>query len=223
MKTKSLATALFILSLCAVTPALQAADNWREVLNKSGIVLSQRDLPGKTYQQIQGQMTLKGRIDALVGILNNPGLCKQWLNGCLASNVVKQINPAERINYTVVDVPFPFQDRDMHVRSKASYDSKTDTVTIALQGIDNYAGAQQNRVRVKSLNGFWRFRQLDEQQVSVSYQMYSDPGITPVAAVNSFSADSLFKTFSNLRQLASSPAHRGVRFSPAELKAITVR
>jgi hypothetical protein len=223
MKTKELSRLILLLGLGFGTSVTQAADGWREMLNKSGIVLSQRALPGKTYQQIQGQMIVNGRIDSLVGILNNPQLCSKWLNGCLSSSVVSQLSPAERINYTVVDAPLLFEDRDMYVRSKASYDSHSKAVTITLQGVDNYGAAQGKRVRVKSLNGFWRFQQQNDQQVKVNYQMYSDPQITPVSAVDSFSPESLFKTFSNLRKLVNSPALRNVRFKPGELEAITVR
>lgn len=223
MTLKELSSLIAAVSLCLSIPAVQAAGGWQEKLNKSGIVLSQRAVPGKAYQQIQGQMVISGRIDPLVGILNNPGLCSQWLNNCLSSKIVEQVNPAERINYTVVDAPLLYEDRDMYIRSKASYDSQAKAATITLQGIENYAAAQGKRVRVKSLNGFWRFQQLNEHQVRVSYQMYSDPQITPASAVDSFSPESLFKTFSNLRRLATSPAHQNIRFKPAELQAITRR
>lgn len=223
MTIKGLSSLVLAVSLCLSISATQAANGWQEKFNKSGIVLSQRTVPGKAYQQIQGHMTISGRIDPLVGILNNPGLCNKWLNSCISSKIVEQVTPAERINYTVIDAPLLYENRDMYIRSKAAYDSQAKAVTITLQGVENYAAVQGKQVRVKSLNGFWRFQQLDEQQVRVSYQMYSDPQITPVSVVDSFSPESLFKTFSNLRTLATSAAHRNVRFKPAELQAITVR
>nr|CAA6804468.1 MAG: Unknown protein [uncultured Thiotrichaceae bacterium] len=223
MKFKGLSFALLLFSLCLTNTTLQAAGGWREIINESGIVLSQRTLPGRTYQQIQGQMTISGRIDTLTSILNNPALCSQWLNGCRSSQVVKKLSQAERINYTVIDAPFPLEDRDMYVRSKAGYDSHTKTVTITLQGIHNFAAEQGKRVRVMSLNGFWKFKQLDNEQVKVSYQMHSDPQITPPSVVDSFSPSSLLKTFTRLRKLATSPAHRNIRFTPAELQSITTR
>lgn len=223
MKIKGLSHSLLALGLCFSASVSQAAGEWREMINTSGIVLSQRALPDKAYQQIQGQMTIEGRIDSLVAILNNPDLCVRWLNACRSSKVVKQVNEAERINYTVIDAPFPFEDRDMYIRSKAGYDSQTKTVTISLQGVHNYAAIQGQRVRVQSLNGFWQFKQLENQRVKVSYQMYSDPKITPPSVVDSFAPNSLLKTFTNLRKLAGSPPYQNIRFQPAELKAITVR
>ena len=223
IKIKGLSHSLLALGLCFSTSALQAAGEWREMINTSGIVLSQRTLPGKAYQQIQGQMTIAGQIDSLVGILNNPGLCVRWLNDCRLSTVVKQISEAERISYTVIDAPFPLEDRDMYVRSKAGYDSQTKTVTITLQGIHNYAAVQAGKVRVQALNGFWQFKQLEDQQVRVTYQMLSDPQITPASVVDSFAPKSLLKTFTNLRKLAGSPPYQQIRFKPAELQAITVR
>lgn len=222
MKIKGLSSSLLVLALCFASAA-QAAGEWREVLNTSGIVLSQRTLPGKAYQQIQGQMTIEGKIDSLVGILNDPSLCVRWLNDCRSSRVVDKISPAERISYTIVDAPFPLEDRDVYVRSKAAYDSQTKAVTITLRSIPDYAATQEKKIRVQSLNGFWRFRQLNDQQVRVSYQMYSDPQITPASLVDSFSPTSLLKTFTNLRKLATSPPYQNIRFKPAELQAITVR
>lgn len=223
MKIKGLTRFALVLSLCFSSQLLQANSEWQEVINQSGVTLSQRILPGKTYKQIKGVMTIKGRIAPLVEILHKPELCPQWLNDCRSSEIVKQINPAERINYTVVDAPFLLEDRDMYIHSKAQFDSHTNTVTISLRGVENYAETKPNRVRVKSLNGFWKFQQLNKNQVKVSYQMYSDPQVLPAPAVNSSTPKSLLKTFNKLRQLAHSPAMRNIRFQPAKLKAITVR
>lgn len=223
MKFKGLSGAVLALGLCFTTPSLQADTGWQEVINQSGIKLSQRVLPGKIYKQIQGEMTIPGNIAQLTGILNDPKLCAQWLNDCRASKVVKQINTAERINYTVVDAPFMLEDRDMYIHSKAQYDSRSETITILLRGVENFATAVTGKVRVKSLNGFWRFHQLDAQNVRVSYQMYSDPQVTPVSAVNASTPKGLLKTFTKLRKLVNSPALRNLRFKPGELEAITVR
>lgn len=68
MKIKGLSHSLLALGLCFSASVSQAAGEWREMVNTSGIVLSQRALPDRTYQQIQGQMAIEGRIDSLVAI-----------------------------------------------------------------------------------------------------------------------------------------------------------
>lgn len=222
MKNRFLLTITGLLILCLALSGAQASE-WTQVKNENGVILSQRSLPGKAYQQLRGTVLMPGKIDALMAILDNPGFCVQWLHDCRTSRTVKRINTAERIDYTVMDAPFMLDDRDMYIHSKASYDSQSRTATIQLRGMENYDTGQPRRVRVLGLQGHWRFQQLDETQVRIEYLIYLDPQVKPASLYDAMSADLAFKTLDKLRKLAGSARFRDVKFDPVRLKAITVR
>ena len=222
MKNNLLVIAALVLCTASMAAPLQAS-TWVEVLKQDDITLSQRLLPGKTYKQVAGSTVIPGTIGSLVAIMDNTAFCPRWLTNCRSSRTVKKISAAERIDYMVMDAPFLLSDRDMYVSSTTSYDSKSHTVTIQMNGQEKHAPPQEGRVRVLDLQGQWRFQQLNEQQVKIEYLMYSDPQITPASAVDASSYKGVFKTLSNLRKLANSPKLRNSKLDPARLKAITVR
>ena len=222
MKSRFLLWVVVLLAFCLVLPSAQAND-WKQVKHEGGIVLSQRALSTKAYQQVIGTTIIPGKIDALMAVLDNPELCVQWLHDCRSSRTVKRINTAERIDYTVMDAPFMLDDRDMYIHSKASYDSHDHTVTIALRGMENYAAEQPGRVRVLDLQGHWRFQQINDRQVKIEYLIYINPQVKPASLYDALSAEMAFKTLVKLRKLATSTRFRDSKFDPARLKAITVR
>lgn len=212
-----------ILQASILLPLPLQASEWQQIITQDGITISQRSVPGKTYKQTQGVAVMPGTIAPLVAIIQNGALCTQWLNYCRSSKTVKNLSPTERVDYTVMDAPYLFKDRDMYIRSIISYDSTSRTATIELNGLDDYGPVQAGKVRVLSLRGYWRFQQVNEQQVKMDYQIYSNPRITPASAVNRSSPKGVFKTFTKLHQLASSPKFRHIKFDPARLRAITVQ
>lgn len=219
MKNKWLILSAVLLLFSGIT---QANPDWQLLSADAGITLEKRELPGKPYHQFRAQMIVPVPMDPLLAIFEDPSYCTQWLHDCRQSKTVQQINPRERIDYTVIDAPFPLNDRDMYIRSSVSYDSQNEIITINLRGVESHA-EQPGRVRVLDLQGHWRFRQLNDQQLRVDYLIYNNPQVTPASLVNASMPGNIFNTFKKLRALASSEQFRHIKAPPERLQAIKVR
>ena len=212
---------LGIMINCLLAGLAHATGSWRPISNERGIQLFQRTVPGKVYQENRVNMVIKGTVAGIAAILNDASLCTKWVSDCRFSKVVQRLNTAERINHTVIDAPLLYEDREMYFHSSARYQSAHKTLVISMMGQDDFGPAHEQRVRVKSIRGTWRLQQVNDLQVRVDYQMYSDPQVMPAIIVDTFISESLFKTMDKLRSLAASAKYKTMQFDAEQLRVLT--
>lgn len=172
----------------------------------------------------KGVMTVDATPEALIAVLRDAPACPRWVFGCKQGELMETVNPAERINYTVLSSPFPLEDRDIYMHSLTRYQRKTNTLSVILTGREKYAPEQQGRTRVLDLRGSWVFQQLDDGKVRVTYQIYSNPQVAlGGSVVSEHMVKSVFGTLQGLRKLVKEPKYRDKRFTEAEIKAIEIK
>lgn len=172
----------------------------------------------------KGVMTVGATPDALIAVLRDAPACPRWVFGCKEGKQAEIINPAERINYTVLSSPFPLEDRDIYMHALTRYQRKTSTITVTLTGREKYAPEQQGRTRVLDLRGSWVFQPLEPGKVQVTYQIYTNPQVTlGTSVVNDHMVKSVFGTLQGLRKLVKEPKYHDKQFTEAEIRAIEVK
>ncbi|QLQ32460.1 MAG: hypothetical protein HZT40_13680 [Candidatus Thiothrix singaporensis] len=170
---KRLLAAVFLL-LLAMSPGYADGGGWVVKQDEGGIQVRQQKT-GSPHETTNGVVEMATTLDALAAVLKDISACPRWVHGCVEGRLVKTLSPAERITYTVVDAPFPLENRDMYIDSVIRYNRSTSTLTITLTGKENYAPAAPSRTRVLGLRGSWVFQQASPGHVRVSYQIQLDP------------------------------------------------
>lgn len=219
MNARCVAVCLFLLS---TSPGYADSGNWVVKKDAAGIQVQQQK-SGSPHETTKGEVEVEASLDALVAVLRDVSACPRWVFGCKEERVMASISPAERIAYTVIDSPFPLEDRDMYIDSVIRYQRKAKRVVITLTGKENYAAAQQGRTRVLDLQGSWVFQQTSPGHVRINYQIYANPQAPLDGPVNDHMADSVFHTLENLREVVRDAKYRDTTFSEEELKAIEVK
>lgn len=195
-------------------------DDWQEVRNVDGVVVKQRSVAGSGYKETHGVMRTNAGMFAVLAVLKDSAACTQWLYKCKHGETIAELSAAEHIYYTVIDAPFMLRDRDMYVRSKVTYSVARSRLDIIMQGVSTYAPKHRRKVRVLDLRGFWIVQKIDDGQLEMTYQVHSNPQVSPKAPVNSMMIDSVFETLQRVARLAASSKYAAVSFSAAELDAI---
>jgi hypothetical protein len=196
MKYQQLFLLFFLLpSCCYASP-----EQWQLRQHSEGIQIHQQ--PTKSgYAITRGKMEMKTTLANLTTLIRDRSTCQHWLHACKQGHLVKQYNPQQRLDYTVIDSPFWFKDRDMYTYSTLDFNPKSKTITIRLSGRENHDNGQRGRVRVKNLQGLWRLQQMTADKVSVFYQIYTNPQLMPSAQLDTYMVQSVFETLKNLNKV----------------------
>ncbi len=214
---------LFLL-MCLFAPnamalsTIEPAGSWSLVKEKAGIVVEQRPVVGSELKESRGTVVIPATIDALAAVLEDAAACPQWMHDCKEGRSIELISNRERVNYSVIDAPYWFDDRDVYVRSKIRYRADSGVLSIELLGDADYAPVVEGRVRVLDLVASWTFEPAAGGNVKATYQVFNNPQIDRIKSVNKNLVKTVFSTLSNLRELVRQPKYANATFD-AGLKA----
>ena len=207
------------LVLALATPAAQADGGWLVKKEQGGIQVTQQQT-GSAHEVTRGQMKVAASVEAVAALLDDIEARPRWLHDCIDAQRIAMPNPAQRLDYSVIKSPFLLQNRDMYVWSQAHYQANTRTLTIRLQGQDNYDNGKKSLTRILGLKGSWVIKQITPQQSQVDYEIYLDPQIAFGDSANANLVTSVFQTLRKIREVVKEAKYRDAQFEPEFLKAV---
>ncbi len=152
-------------------------------------------------------------LGAVLSLMRDSKACSRWLHSCKYNQTIRHDAPSKRLDYTVVDSPLWFADRDMYVYSTSEYDKVTKTLTIRNSGRENFDKGQPNRVRIKSIQVFWQLKQIAPDKISVLYQLSSSPQLANSSFLDAYVVESVFQTLRNLGRVSKEPPYRNAHIT----------
>lgn len=189
-------------------PTSQAiSDAWQLQRNENGIQIRQL-ITNTGYATTHGSLVVDASINALLVLMRDNSSCRRWLHACKQSRLVSQEGANKRLDYTVVDSPYFYADRDMYVFSELAFDRAKQIVTVRMSGRETHDKGQRNRVRLRDLQGYWRLRKISDGTTAVEYQIYSNPQLAPSKYLNGYLVGSVFLTLQNLARVSQEDKYR---------------
>ncbi|CAA6826312.1 MAG: Unknown protein [uncultured Thiotrichaceae bacterium] len=195
-KVYLLVVLLFMLALVSVANA----SPWELRRDNAGIKVYQQ-ATASGYAITRGMLEMTTSLEALLTLMGDRSTCSNWVHACIRGELIKQYSPEQRLDYTVIDSPLWFADRDMYIHSITRFDRQSKTVLIELSGREHHDEGQSGRVRVKNLQGFWRIQQHESGKVAIVYQIYSNPQLIKSTLLDAYMVDSVFMTLNNLNRV----------------------
>ncbi|HOD16294.1 MAG TPA: START domain-containing protein [Spirochaetota bacterium] len=197
-------------------PAARAGDDDGWTLKKSGngIVIYLRDMPGSRTKQFRAVMRVPGaRLSSLMAVFDDAASYPRWMHHCIEARVVKKISASERMTYSATEAPWPVSTRDMVTHSLVRQDPKSLTVTLTIRAVPDMLPPVNGRVRIRKLDAVWTFRPEGNGDVTVVYQLHSEPGGSlPPGLANMAVTDLPFNTFIKLRNIIKEEKYAMARF-----------
>ena len=141
------------------------------------------------------EATPKEIVDAVVDIENN----HKWFVSVEKGKLVERISPNEFIFSQVIEVPFPFQDRQVVQNTKVT-NLENGVLRIDLNSISDALEVDNDYVRMTLATGYWILTPTAEG-TDLEYSFLADPaGNIPAWLANQFIVDNPLKTIKGLRE-----------------------
>jgi uncharacterized membrane protein len=177
---------------------------WQLAKEKDGIEVYTRNDEDSKFKEFKALATIDAPVEKLLAIMKDIDAYTNWMPDLKSVEEIGNNSQDKIITYSVIEIPWPFEDRDIITEYIFSKDSETNTVRIDIQNINGTVPEKDGIIRMKNAKGFWIFIPLGNNKTAVHYQFLADPGGNiPTWLINMFIVDGPFKTLENMRKVAA--------------------
>ena len=173
--------------------------NWKLEKESDGIKVYLADAENSYIKQFKVESfveaTAKEIVDAVLDIENN----YKWFVNVEQGKLIERISPNEFIFSQVIEVPFPFKNRQVVQKSKVSR-LENGAFRIDLNSVSDALAEEDDYVRMTVAKGYWILTPTQEG-TNIEYSFLADPaGNIPAWLANQFIVDNPLKTIKGLRE-----------------------
>lgn len=172
---------------------------WQEQLSEDGIkVFSKKNHKGPVIP-LMAQGQLNHSMDLLLSVLGDGDRRQEWIPRQKIGRTLKKMNHFDRIEYSVTNVPWPFNDREFVYRAKTEIVKKEKKVIIHMHS-QPWQKFKNSYVRGEMHDGTMILRQLKPNVIEFTMKFESDPkGMIPNWIINIAQKKWPLKFIQNLR------------------------
>jgi hypothetical protein len=195
---------LVLIIVCWFLPA--AGQDCTLKKNKDGIAVYTCNEADSHLKSIRAELTLHDTSPAtLINALADVDNFTQWQYKMSEAAVLEHISDREMIYRTVVDAPWPVDNRELIVQMTIDHDPAKGQVFIHVRTVPFNHPATKGLVRVPFSEAKWNITQHDND-LKIIYTLKVDPGGSlPPWIINLGVAEGPFHSFANLRKKVSGP------------------
>ena len=201
MRARSGPAAFVAALLLLGAPAGAAEDEWRDVADKEGIVVSVLERPDQELPLLRGVTVIPAGPVAISDVIRDvPRQC-EWMHQCKEARILEETPEAVFI-YNRTGLPWPVADRDVVLRTELHVIEPDVEVHAVATATDQPSLPEvKGVVRMQHLRGEFRLRIQAPGETRVEYRLDIDPGGSiPTWLVKRTSRDIPFHTLRNLRK-----------------------
>jgi len=163
------------LSLCATTVTAQETSAWISLGVMSGVTVEERPVPRSDFPEIRVGGLTSDNLDRLCEVIFRKKVEGKAL-AKFRERVVLKDSGAEQYVYERVKVPL-MSDRDYVVHSRLVQPASSGRCEVQFWAeTDPTRPPVKDAVRMKGLRGHWLVRPATDGKLSVTYEIFSDPG-----------------------------------------------
>jgi hypothetical protein len=160
-------------------------------------------------------------LNSVLAVMFDHNDCQDWIYSCIESRTIKEVSFNERYHYQMLNLPFPFQDREFILHSVLKQDPSTKTVTIrtttALDNCDDNNfylckhPQEAGHVKVELSVGLFELEPV-EGGVNFTWIQYTNPaGELPGWLLNQFLKQLPYQTLIRLAQKAKQQPYQNAK------------
>jgi hypothetical protein len=185
-------------------PVRASESPWSLARERDGIAVHTRPVEGSGIREFRGTALVAASPEAIRAVLRDADRFKDWFPNTSESRLLARDGNVS-YQYSVLDTPWPVQDRDNVFRSETTIDPATGRVSIRVTAAPDYHPEQQGRVRVRRALGQWLLEPAGAGKTRVTFTMHLEPGGgVPEWMINTQVVDTPFEALSNLRTAVAS-------------------
>lgn len=147
-------------------------------------------------------------MDSVLAVMLDNKAYTDWIHNCKQSIEIKKLNFFERYHYQVINIPFPFVDRDIVMHSKLHQHLSSQSFSIISTAVSDYCNEMQSiackkarqskLIRISKSKGS-HILEPDDNSVKITWVQHTDPaGNLPGWLVNFLLVEIPYRTLKNL-------------------------
>lgn len=176
------------------------AEEWELVKDKNDIKIYTRNTEGSKYKTYKGVAILNMDIREIYETLIDVENYDRWVYECTESRLLSKKEHQEYIYYSVIHMPWPFDDRDMITRMAVS--DKNDTIRLATKLDPGYMEPVDGMVRISAYDEVTTLIRMGEGSVKMVMEGYFEPGGSlPAWLYNMFLSEGPYESIMSLKEL----------------------
>jgi len=195
--------------------AAHAAENmWELQRDKDGIKIFTQKVAGSSHDAVRAEMIMKGKLNAVVGLVRDSAACPEWAQLCKESREHEVISEQELYIYSYNDIPWPVKDRDALTHVIWQQDPETLAVTMNAVATTDILPEQSGAVRIVDAKTRWMFTPTKDGRIEVVSEAHIDPnGPTPAWITNLLLIETPFKTLQGMRRVVQTGRYDETSFN----------
>lgn len=171
--------ACLLFPISEVTTAWNEADDdhpesseWELDRNSDGVRTYTRWIVTDGSQKIRerkGETVINCTVNDLVILLSDSKSTKNWMSGIKENYCLKQISLSEWYTYTLFDIPWPFEERDLISNYRVNTSEEGKKTTILISSREHYLPEKPSIKRLTNYTGTWTIVRITDAKVFVSF------------------------------------------------------
>ena len=122
---------------------IKSQEDWTLKKDKKGIKVFARKNNGFKFNELKVETLFDGKISQLAAVILDVNNQKDWVYKTIKSELLKEATGADLFYYTEIEVPWPFDNRDMVVRMTIDQNPQNKVTTITAKNVDDYLPAKK--------------------------------------------------------------------------------
>ncbi len=168
--------------------------------SKASLVVKLIPVKNSQYMQVEGTFTsMRSRL-LIFSLLSDLDLTEQWFDKLLSIETLVQYNNNQFLMRSVMDSPWPIQNRELITCVTTEFNQKTTLIDI--RACSERARASKNLVSITKAYSSWTITTLSSKLNQITYKAWLDPaGNIPAVVFNRQLIASTKRTLSQLQVL----------------------
>lgn len=176
------------------------ADGWELVKDKDGIKIYTRTTEGSKFRTYKGEAILTIGMEAMYRVLTDLDNYDQWVYSCSESRLLSKMDTNEYTYYSIMSLPWPFDNRDMTTRMKVIRGN--DTIRFSTSLVQGKQALQKGLVPIAAYEEVTTLVKINDRQIKMIMEGYFEPGGTlPAWVINMFLSEGPYESLMTIKKL----------------------
>jgi hypothetical protein len=190
--------ALFVVA--RVAWRFSGSNKWEFARDQNGVKVYTLKSPGSDLIQAKGVVRVRSTLGGLMTLITDTTICQDL--GCYEPRIIERVDYWLEYGSFRVDLPFPFQTREIVIRRQIHQDPRTKEVLLTFAAAPDKVPPNDCCFRVTDINDTWRFTPLENGQVEIEYvQRMDEGGFIPDLLLNTQRPKAIVDVLSKLQEL----------------------
>lgn len=170
------------------------------LLKDKGTVKIYNRMKSDGFQEYKGVVSVSADVEKIISLIRNDKKGVKWINRAVDFKTVGELNDTEWYTYTEIDIPFPFDNKDLVSLNKLEHQS-LDSALINMVSEPTYLPEYKDKARIEHMEASWYAVRQDSETTRLEYRVVSHKQILPLWISQPLVSHSLYKTLEAFKKL----------------------